>query len=99
LNEEEERDQPPDQVDPRDDGVEIDLPSRAGIESALKYLKYNKASGADSIAAELLKNGSPQLVDALEEVIQLARMSETLLESWTKRALLYKKVYYRVSAC
>jgi hypothetical protein len=36
LNEGEERDhdQPPDQVDFRDDGVEIDLPSREEIESA-----------------------------------------------------------------
>jgi hypothetical protein len=41
LNEGEERDQPPDQVDLRDDGVDIDLPSREEIESALKYLKYN----------------------------------------------------------
>jgi hypothetical protein len=30
----------------------------------LKYPKNNKASGADSIAAELLKNGGPNLVDA-----------------------------------
>jgi hypothetical protein len=36
------------------------------------------AAGADSIAAELLKNGGPLLVDALEEVIQLAWTSETL---------------------
>jgi hypothetical protein len=49
-----------------DDGVEIDLPSREEIENELKYLKNNKAAGTDSIAAELLKNGSPQLVDALE---------------------------------
>jgi hypothetical protein len=33
------------------------LPSREEIEGALKYLKNNKAAGADSIAAELLKNG------------------------------------------
>jgi hypothetical protein len=72
LNEGEERDQPPDQVDLRDDGVDIDLPSPEEIESALKYLKNNKVAGADSIAAELLKNGGPQLVDALVEVIQLA---------------------------
>jgi DNA primase large subunit len=70
LNEGEERDQPSVQVDPRDDGVEIDLPSREKIESALKYLKNNKAAGTDSITTELLKHGGPQLVDALEEVIQ-----------------------------
>jgi hypothetical protein len=34
-----ERDQPPDQVDLRANGVEIDLPSREEIESTLNYLK------------------------------------------------------------
>jgi hypothetical protein len=33
-------------------------------------LKNNKAAGADSITAELLKNGEPNLVDALHEAIQ-----------------------------
>jgi hypothetical protein len=49
----------------RDDEIDIDLPSREEIEGALKYLKNNKAAGADSISAELLKNGGPNLVDAL----------------------------------
>jgi hypothetical protein len=43
---------------------DIDLPSREEIEGALKYLKNNKAAGADSIAveiAELLKNVRPNL--------------------------------------
>jgi hypothetical protein len=56
----------------RDDGVDIDLPSREEMVRALKYLKNNKAAGTDSIAAELLKNGGPNLVDALHEVIQQA---------------------------
>jgi hypothetical protein len=60
----------------RDDEVEIDLPSCEEIERALKYLKYNKAAGADSIAAELLKNGGPNLVDALDEVVQQAWTSD-----------------------
>jgi hypothetical protein len=38
----------------------------------LKNLKNNKAAGVDSIAAELLKNGDANLVDALHEVIQQA---------------------------
>jgi hypothetical protein len=42
LNEGKKRDQPPEQVDLRDDGVEIDLPNREEIESTLKYLKNNK---------------------------------------------------------
>jgi hypothetical protein len=69
-------------VDLRDDGVDIDLPSREEIEGALKYLKNNKAAGTDSIAAELLKNGGLYLVDALHEVIQ--KTSETLPRSWTE---------------
>jgi hypothetical protein len=45
------------------------LPSREEVEGALKYLKNNKAAGANSIATELLKNGGPNLVDALHELI------------------------------
>jgi hypothetical protein len=52
LNEGSESEQPKRPVDLRDDGVDIDLPSREEIEGPLKYLKNNKAAGADSIAAE-----------------------------------------------
>jgi hypothetical protein len=65
LNESAESGQPTHPVDLRDDGVEIDLPSREEIEGALKYLKNNKTNGADSIAAVLFKNGGPNLVYAL----------------------------------
>jgi hypothetical protein len=65
----------------RYDGVDIDLPSREEIEGALKYLKNNKAAGADSIAAELLKNGGPNLVNVLHAVIQQAWTGETLPRS------------------
>jgi hypothetical protein len=77
----------------RDDGVDIDLPSREKIEGALKNLKNNKAAGADSIATELLKNGGPNLVDALHAVIQQACTSETLPRSWAEGVLcpVYKK--------
>jgi hypothetical protein len=87
LNEGSESEQPTRPVNLRDDGVDIDLPSREEIERALKYLKNNKAAGADSIAAELLKNGGPNLVDALHAVIQQACTSETLPISWTKGVL------------
>jgi hypothetical protein len=69
LNEGSESEQPTRPVDLRGDGVDIDLPSCEEIEGALKYLKNNKAAGADSIVAELLKNGGPNLQDALHEVI------------------------------
>jgi hypothetical protein len=87
LSEGSESEQPTRPVDLRDDGVYIDLPSREEIERALKYFKNNKAAGADSIAAELLKNGGPNLVDALHAVIQQAYTSKTLPRSWTERLL------------
>jgi hypothetical protein len=48
LNEGSDSEQPTRPVDLRDDGVDIDLPSREEIEGTLKYLKNNKAAGADS---------------------------------------------------
>jgi hypothetical protein len=74
LNEGSEAEHPTRPVDLRDDGVDIDLPSREKIEGALKNLKNNKAASVDSIAAELLKNGGPNLVDALHEVIQQEKL-------------------------
>jgi hypothetical protein len=47
LNEVSESEQPTRPVDLRDDGVDIDLPSREEREGALKYLKNNKTAGAD----------------------------------------------------
>jgi hypothetical protein len=54
-------------------------------------MKNNKAAGANFIAANLLKNGGPNLADALHAVIQQAWTSETL--SWTEGVLCpaYKK--------
>jgi hypothetical protein len=88
LNEGSKAEQPTRPVDLRDDGVDIDLPSREKIEGALKYLKNNKAASADSIAAELMKNGGPDLVDALHAVmIQQAWTGENLPRSWTEGVL------------
>jgi hypothetical protein len=64
LNEDSKSEQPTSLVDLRDDGVDIEMPSHEEIEGALQFLKNNKAAGKDSIAAELLKNGGPNLVDA-----------------------------------
>jgi hypothetical protein len=68
LNEGSELEQPTHPVNLRDNGVDIDDPSREEI--ALKYLKNKKAASADSLAAELLKNGRPNLVDAFHKRIQ-----------------------------
>jgi hypothetical protein len=93
LNEGSKKEQPTCPVDLRDDGVYIDLPSREEIEGALKYLKNNKAAGADSIAAELLRNGGPNLMDVLHAIIHQAWTSVTQPRSWTKGILspVYKK--------
>jgi hypothetical protein len=61
LNEGSKLEQPTRPVDLRDDGVDLDLPSREEIGGVLKYLKNNKAAGADSIVAELLKIGGPNI--------------------------------------
>jgi hypothetical protein len=93
LNEGSKSEQPTRPVDLRDGGVDIVLPSREEIGGALKYLKNNMTAGVDSIAAELLKNGGPYQVDALNAVIQQAWTSETLPRSWTEGLLcpVYKK--------
>jgi hypothetical protein len=82
-----ESEQPTRPVDLRYDGVDIDLPSRQEIEGALKYLKNNKKSDADSIAAE------PYLVDVLHEVIQQAWTSETLPSSWNQGVSSIHRLY------
>jgi hypothetical protein len=41
--------------------IELKLVCRAVRKGALKYLKNNKAAGEGSIAAELLKNGGPNM--------------------------------------
>jgi hypothetical protein len=87
LNEGFESEQPTRPVNLREDGVDIDLPRREEIEGALKYLKNNKAVGADSIAAELLKNVGFNLVDALNELIQQAWTSDTSPRRWTEGVL------------
>jgi hypothetical protein len=53
LNDSSELEQPTRSVDLRNDGVDIDLPSREEIEEALNYLKNNKAAGADGHRARL----------------------------------------------
>jgi hypothetical protein len=48
LNEGSESEQSTHPVDLRDDGIDINLPSREEIEGALKYMRNNKAAHADS---------------------------------------------------
>jgi hypothetical protein len=93
LSEGSESEQPTRSIDLRDNRVNIDLSGREEIKGALKCLKNNKAAGADSIAVELLKNGGPNLVDALHAMIQQAWTGETLPRSWTEGVLcpVYKK--------
>jgi hypothetical protein len=58
----------------RDDGVDIDLPSREEMRGA-EISENNKAPGGDSIAAELLKNDGPNLANALHGMIQQAELA------------------------
>jgi hypothetical protein len=54
------------------------LPSREKIEGARKYMIINKAAGADSIAAELLKNGGSNLTCSDPVDLDLRDTSEEL---------------------
>jgi hypothetical protein len=45
------------------------MSSRDEIVEATIYLKDNKVASSYSIATELLKNGGPSLVNALNEII------------------------------
>jgi hypothetical protein len=58
LNEGSKSEQPTRPVDSRDDGIDIELPSREEIEEALKYLQNNKAGN-------ILKNSSAKLKIAI----------------------------------
>jgi hypothetical protein len=90
LNEGSKSEQPTRPVDLRDDGIDIDSPSREEIEEALKYLKTTRQPARIQL---VLKNGGPNLVDALHAVIQQAWIGETLPRSWTEGVLrlVYKK--------
>jgi hypothetical protein len=81
-----ESEQPTRPVDLRDNGVEIDLPSREEIEGALKYLKQ-QGSWRGFYRGPAIENGGPNLVEALHYVIQQAFTSETLSRSWIEGIL------------
>jgi hypothetical protein len=54
--------------DGSDDGVDIDLLGCEEIEGAMKYLKNNKAAGANSFTAELMKGGPITLILGIKSV-------------------------------
>jgi hypothetical protein len=59
------------QEPPRENEVNIDLPSRDELVEPIKYMKDNKAAGSDSITGELLKSGGLSLVKVLNEMISI----------------------------
>jgi hypothetical protein len=77
LNEGSGSEQPTRPVDSKDDGVDIDLPSREETERALKYLKNNKAASADVITARsrLLIGASPDCANIYGRVTFHARQN------------------------
>jgi hypothetical protein len=75
LNEGSDSEQPTRPVALRDDGVDIDLPSREEIEGALKYFKSRRGFYRGRTVE---KRWTKYLVDALHVVIQQAWTSETL---------------------
>jgi hypothetical protein len=76
------------QEPPRENDGIMGLPSRDKFVEAIECLKDNKAAISESIAANLLKHGAPNLMNTLNEII-----GETLSESCTEGVLspVYKK--------
>ena len=62
--------------------VNIDPPTRQEVEYHIQRIKNNKASGEDNIAAELIKYGGKELLDAMCKLIRTIWETEKMPESW-----------------
>ncbi|XP_071653719.1 uncharacterized protein [Temnothorax longispinosus] len=61
---------------------QIESPSLAEVEEAIKKLKNNRAPGADNIPAELLKYGGDSLATAAHQLIGKIWDNEQIPEEW-----------------
>jgi hypothetical protein len=58
------------------------LPPQNEIEEVIGKLKNNKAPGTDSIQAELLKHGSKEITEILQEFLGLIWINENMPDKW-----------------
>ncbi|CAG9578672.1 unnamed protein product [Danaus chrysippus] len=61
---------------------EINPPTVTDLEKCIKYLKNYKASGLDTIAAEMVKTAGPELIERLHHLITQIWLEETLPQDW-----------------
>ena len=77
------------------DNANVETPdvTREEVEKAMTKLKNGKASGNDSIAVELLKNGEEAMVDWVTELVQEVWRTRQVPQEWKDAMLvpLFKK--------
>jgi hypothetical protein len=65
----------------KEEEVNIDLPTHQEVEYHIQRTKNNRAPGEDNIAAELIKYGGKELLDAMYKLIRMIRETERMPES------------------
>lgn len=75
------------------DNISIEPPTLDEVREAVKRQKSNKSPGIDGIAAELLKEGGPQLLATLHQLICSIWEEEVIPDDWKKAIIcpIYKK--------
>lgn len=73
--------------------LNMEAPSMAEVEKAIRKLKNHKAPGPDGIAAELIKQGPKELVEELHRIIVKIWHAESVPDDWRKSLIctIYKK--------
>jgi hypothetical protein len=66
----------------KEEKVNIDLPTRQEVEYHIQRTKNNRAPGEDNIAAEPIKYGGKELLDAMYKLIRTMWETERMPESW-----------------
>jgi hypothetical protein len=77
----------------KEEEVNTDLPTRQEVEDHIQRTQNNQAPGEDNIAAELVKYGGKELLDAMCKWIRTIWETEKMPESWKLGIIcpIYKK--------
>jgi hypothetical protein len=66
----------------RNDGVEVEAPTKQEVVAAISKLKNNKAPGDDNLSGELFKAGGAGLIETLHQLIRSYWSDENLPCEW-----------------